>query len=245
MNGVSLGARFSLATNQLEYCGPQGASPLLYGAITRGEALEAAGRTLLQFEALGVYLEALAAKHHGDPLSEDVFEAYWIGNPLLDAFEERDFLPILEGLVRRGLPRRLADSLAARLPKGAIPHHVFHVCYVGVGNVTGHVATTLANMEACRTAWGRVISIEGSQLVLRKSSLVAKEGALDLGPEQEVTVKYDPLVLPDVRVGSEVALHWNWPALVLSSRQRASLERYTRASLAAASLALPPALLHP
>jgi hypothetical protein len=239
MDGVQLGARFSIATNRLEYCGPTGADRTLYRAITEGEDLPAARRALAQFEALVPYLETIGRKHGRDPFDRTVVEAYWIGNELLDAFEPRDFAELLELLVRRGLPRRLATRLREHLPRRPIPHHMFHVGFVGVGNVTGHVPTTLANMESCRPAWGEVTGVEGSQLSLQVPPLVLEGGLLRVGPSQAVTVPYDPKVVPGAARGDWVALHWRTPALRLDADQLDRLRRYTDRALAAANEALP------
>lgn len=238
MQGVQLAARFSIATNRLRYCGPEDAEPALFRTIVGGEDLEPARHALLRFEALEPYLQAIAAKHGRDVLDHDVVEAYWIGNRLLDTFTREDFRGILDALVQRGLPPSMAGRLAAHLPDHPLPHHVFHVAYVGVGNVTGHVETTLPNMEACRPAWGRVNRVEGGSLQVEKPVLRLEGGRLGIGPAVEETVAYDPRFLPGVTVGDAVALHWSWPALVLEEGQVANLKEYTDRSLEAANAAM-------
>jgi hypothetical protein len=233
MDGIALGARFSIETNRLGFCGPAGMEPAMRAAILKGDGMPSVGRALLQFEALGPYLEAIAEKHGRSPLDHDVVEAYWIGNELLDAFERKDFISLLGALTGRGLPRRIADRLTQRLPEMPLPHHLFHVCFVGVGNVTGHVETVLPNMESCRPAWATVVSATDGVLTLRKPRLSQKDGYLSIGTDETVTVAYDPAFLPAVRQGSQVVLHWGWPAMELSSRQRINLERYSAESLAA------------
>lgn len=235
MDGIALGARFSLATNRLGYCGPDTAEPLLYGAITRGANLEAAGKALLRFEALAPYLEAIAAKHGRKPLDREVVEAYWIGNSLLDPFTREDFVGILESLVCRGLPRRMANRLADRLPSHPFPHHAFHVAYVGVGNVTGHVATTLANMEACRPALAEVEAVAGDVLVISKPSLREDGGRIEFGDRERTESRFDAQVLPGIRPGARVALHWGWPAMELSTEQAFALEHYSQRAWAMAN----------
>jgi len=238
MEGVQLAARFSIATNRLKYCGPADAEPALFRTIVEGKDLDASRKALLRFEALEPYLSAIAAKHGRDPMDHDVVEAYWIGNELLDDLTRDDFRSILDTLTRRGLPRTMADAFAAHLPERPWAHHMFHVSYVGVGNVTGHVKTTLPNMEACRPAWARVLRVSKGQLEVEKLPLAYDGGRLRLGAAVRETVTYDPRVLPRVRKGDHVALHWNWPAVVLTDGQLQNLKEYTERSLAAASDAL-------
>ena len=238
MQGVQLAARFSIATNRLKYCGPADAEPALFRTIVEGRDLEASRASLLRFEALEPYLTALAAKHGRDPLDHDVVEAYWIGNELLDDFTREDFRGILDTLARRGLPRSLAERFAAHLPQHPLPHHTFHVCFVGVGNVTGHVKTTLPNMEACRPAWAEVLRVAGGSLEVERPALTYARGRLGLGPPVRETLAYDPRMLPRVRKGDHVAVHWNWPAVVLADGQLANLKAYTDRSLEAANEAL-------
>ncbi|MGA8664303.1 MAG: DUF6390 family protein [Thermoplasmata archaeon] len=239
MNGVQLGARFSIATNRLQYCGPAEAAPLLYAAITSEEGHAEAARMLSGFEALMPYLEAIAAKHDRHPFDRDVVEAYWLGNPLLEAFERADFIRLLDALVLRGLPRSIARRLGEHLPEPPWPHHLFHVAFVGVGTVTGHVPTTLANMEACRPAWAEVVRVQGSTLQVRGPVLAVREERIGWGPDVDRDVAYDPQVIPEPRAGDPVALHWGWPALRLTAEQRVSLERYSRSALDQANEALP------
>ncbi len=239
MDGVQLAARFSIATNRLQYCGPADAEPLLYGAIVRGERLDEARRALARFEALMPYLEAIGKKHGRDPFDPEVVEAYWIGNELLDAFGREEFLAILEALIRRGLPRSVAHRLAEHLPDRPIPHHVFHVAFVGVGSVTGHVPTTLPNMESCRPSWGRVTRVEPDALGVEAAELAVVAGALRLGRPRALRLPHDPGVVPRVSVDDVVAAHWGCVALALDARQAAALDRYTERSLGAANEALP------
>lgn len=233
-DGVRLGARFSLATNRLNYCGPEGAERWLHRAIATGEGVAEARRALDGFEALVPYLDAIARKHGLDRFDRDVVEAYWIGNSLLDGFTREEFSRILADLVERGLPRSLANRLTAGLPARPIPHHVFHVAYVGVGNVTGHVATTVPNIEACRPGWASVVGVRGDRLTLDRSTVAVVDGHLGMGPSRASTLAFDPALLPGVGVGDTVAIHWEMPVLVLTPTQAENLRRYTLEGLAAA-----------
>ncbi len=240
MDGVELGARFSIATNRLAYCGPADATPLLYRTIVDGTDRAAAGAALLLFEALAPYLEAIGRYHGLDPLDRRVVEAYWIGNDLLDPMGRAEFRELLEALTRRGLPRSIARRLEAHLPDAPLFHHVFHAAFVGVGSVTGHVPTTLANLEACRPAWATVLpGGSAGHLRVARPRLGLAGDRLRMGPPVEEEVVHDDRVLPDAAPGRVVAIHWSWPALTLAPEQLAALEEYTRRSLDAANDALP------
>ncbi len=235
MEGVQLGARFSIATNRLRYCGPSDAEPALYRAIVEGRDLGAAEQALSRFEALYPYLEAIAARHGLRPFDRDVVEAYWIGNSLLDGFGREEFSAILQALVRRGLPPFVARELERALPAHPFPHHAFHVAFVGVGAVTGHVETTLPNLEACRPSWGTVVRTEGERLLLRVPPLELRGTALHLGTPEERTASFDPRMFPTLGVGDPVALHWGWAALRLDPSQAENLRAYTLRSFEAAN----------
>jgi hypothetical protein len=238
MDGIALCARFSIATNRLQYCGPADAAPDLYRAITTEEGHAEARVHLSQFEALMPYLEAIGQKHGLDPFDRRVVEAYWIGNSLLDDLGAEDFRALLDALVRRGLPRSFSRQLGEHLPPHPLFHHAFHVGFVGVGHVTGHVETTLANMEACRPAWGTVRERGPSTLTVERSSWAVQEGRLVAGLPRSVEVSFDPLVVPDAHIGTTVVLHWGWPALVLTASQRSALEEYSQRSMESANQAL-------
>ena len=239
MDGAALGARFSIATNRLQYCGPADAEPALYEAIVREARLEEARAKLRGFEALMPYLELLARHHALDPFDERVVEAYWLGNELLDGFTASEFADLFDGFVRRGMPRSIAERLREHLPQGALPHHAFHVSYVGVGTVTGHAETTLRNIERCRPSWGEVVARTETTLTIAKPTVRLEGERLHVGGREVVTMPYDARVVPGAVLGSTVAMHWDWPALVLTEAQARSLASATERSLTAANAAWP------
>ncbi|MGA7924312.1 MAG: DUF6390 family protein [Thermoplasmata archaeon] len=239
MDGVPLAARFSIATNRLRFCGPDEAEPFLYRAIVSDRGDPEARRALEAFEALMPYLRAIGHKHGLDPFDRRVVEAYWIGNELLDDFGPEDFRALLEDLHHRGLPRSFVGHLTEHLTIHPLPHHMFHVAFVGVGAVTGHVATTLANVEACRPAWATVLGRDPNTLSIRRPNLRIRAGRLTWGGETEAKVRYDSRALPTVKEGSSVVVHWGWPALVLTSEQEGCLRTYTQRSLDEANRVLP------
>jgi len=238
MNGIQLGARFSLATNRLRYCGPADAEGHFLRAITEGTDFEATANALSQFEALSPYLRAIAAKHGRTPFDFDVVEAYWIGNNLLDSFTREDFHAILAELGKHGLPRSIVAVLSSRLPDHPFPHHAFHVMFVGVGAVTGRVETTLDNMEKCRPGWGRVDHLDDGRIVVNRSPLCLEHGRLRLGEPERCAQLLDRRLLPRVEPGDWVASHWGLPVAILTEAQRDCLAAFTARSIDAANGAL-------
>ena len=235
MDGLALCARFSIATNRLAYCGPADAEPSLYDAILTGRGTPRAREALSRFEALMPYLEAIGAANGRDPFDAEVVAAYWIGNELLDQVDRAGMLRLLEALSRRGLPSALSRRLADHLPERSVPHHVFHVGYVGVGAVTGHVPTTVANIESCRPALAQVVRVEGGRLTVAGPVARVEDGRLGLRGREERTLSWDPKALPDLSIDDRVAVHWSWPALRLTPEQARSLETWTARSLEAAN----------
>jgi hypothetical protein len=235
MSGIPLCARFSLPTNRLGFCGTPEAGQWLHHAIAEGKDTERAGRALRTFEALYPYLEAIGAAVGLDPFDARVVEAYWIGNDLLDRNWRESFHGLFERLTSRGLPRSVAANLLENLPADAIPHHTFHVLFVGVGAVTGHVPTTLPNMERCRVSWGTVREVQGEALLLEGPALEWDGRAFRLGPPRSLSVAHAPDLLRDVVRGEVVASHWEHAVDRLSAGRLAVLERYTHRSLDAAN----------
>jgi hypothetical protein len=242
--GVRLCARFSLATSALSYCGPRGADELLRRAAARSEGLDEAGAALMRFEALAPYLGALARKWNMRPLDYPVVEAYWVGNALLDGFGPDDFREVLAELARRGLPARFAHALEARLPQDPLPHHAFHVMFVGVGRVTGKVATTLRHMDACRPSWGTVLRREHGRALVLRQPLAMRGSRLALGAPRREYIEFEPWQRREVRPGATVALHWGRAAVRLGREERAHLELATLRSIEAANEAAEGGALH-
>ena len=237
-DGARLCARFSLPTNEMGYCGPDYAVSLLKKAIAEATGLPETREALARFEALMPYLRGIGRARGLDPFDYRVVEAYWIGNSLLDGFPRAEFLRILDELTRHGLPKPVAARLGERLPEDAIPHHAFHVAFVGVGQVTGRVPTTLANIDLCRPSWGEIVGLERGTATATRPRLEVDGDALRWGEPERLIFGADPQRLPALRVGDPVAFHWSVPALVLAADQRRRLEAYTVRSFEAARDAL-------
>jgi hypothetical protein len=231
MDGTSLAIRFSYMPNALRYCGPKEANKDFLSYFSSGNKKIAAAveADLKRFEGLYPYLSAIAAKANKRFTDYDVIEAYWLGNKILGKFGSKDMKAIINALVKRGLPAAIAKERIKHLPKGMFPHHNFNVCYIGVGQVTGAVKTTLENMNNCMINSGIVKEVKKNKLVVAKQLLEYDHGKLILGSSEKLsTVAYLPQMLPNVKVGDTVALHWNFAPAILAKRQAKNLGSYTK-----------------
>jgi len=227
MDGIEFAARFSYITNFLRFCGPEEASTQFLEYIKNKKNSEEIKESLKRFEGLYPYLSAIAEKHNKNFYDYDVVEAYWIGNKLLDSFEDDDLKIIIKKLMQRGLPKSIGTKLIKNLPSGFAPHHNFNVFYVGVGRTTGSVETTLQNMDNCRTSWGYVIEVQCNSLIVKTQSLKKIKNKFYLDEEQTKTAVYLKEMLPEIKNGDVVVLHWGFAPIILEEKQVENLKKYT------------------
>ncbi|RME53855.1 hypothetical protein D6783_00595 [Candidatus Woesearchaeota archaeon] len=238
MDGIELCIRFSLRPTSLRFCGPQRAQALFQRYLERKDNEDEVRAAFEQFEGLYPYLSAIAQKHGRDVLDYDVVEAYWLGNRLLEGFTRDEARGIIEGLMAkrsalRSLPRRIGEALIESLPEKVLPHHNFHVFYVGVGRTAGTVPLVMNSYDQCRISWGEVLEVRAEKELLRvrTTRLVEDGGKVVLGGRVEREVGYVPGLLGRVRRGDFVALHWGFAPVLLREEDVARIEKYTRYAL--------------
>jgi hydrogenase maturation factor len=232
MDGYELAGRFSYITNALKYCGPEGGHMHFHKYISEKhlESKDKIVEAIKKFEALYPYLTMIAEKTGKDFLDYDVVEAYWMGNELLEKFNGEDMKHLINSLVKRGLPEQMGNKLIEKMPLLAIPFHAFHVFYVGVGNVTGHVKTTVQNMDNCRISIGEINQIIDTHLIVSTDAIVESEGKISL-EETTKTIIYIPELLPDVKIGDIIAIHWGFACKKLDGREMENIKKYTKLSI--------------
>ncbi len=224
MNGVELCCKFSNITNRLNYCGPSHAHQCFARFMQSGEGEKEVRELLGKFEGLFPYLQFIAKKHDLEPFDYRVVEAYWLGNELLDVFTAEDFKAFLPELGKRGLPAKVVSQLRENVPAGAFPHHTFNVLFVGVGQITGSVPTTLENMQNCMASWGEVVAplkVKGPVLNVLNGRYVLSD------TEREVKFAVSP------KIGDKVAMHWGECVHILNPRQYENLQKYTEKVISA------------
>jgi len=236
MSGLKTAARYSLPSYSLGYCGPQDRkSRKALIDYTSGKAVsEKVVRAIFEkFEAAYKYYQLIAKKNSiSDPLDENVVKAFWVGNSLLDKVDEQDLKNlILTGFTQPGLlTKEVASQRADQIPKGAVPHHSFHVLILGA--VTGRIKLQGELFDLCRIGWGRVteLRMQNSELrILYKPLLVGTK--YELGKETEKTIEWNPKIVPGVKVGDWVSFHWAQACEVLSNEEAKKLAYYTKKTI--------------
>lgn len=227
MKGAELAVRFSYITNALDFCGPSEASKHFLRYIKEKNNEKNVVKSIKNFEGLYPYLSYIAEKTNKNFLDYDVVESYWIGNKLLGNFNDGDIKKIIGKLMQSGLPKSIGNKLIERLPHGFVPHHNFNVFYVGVGNITGAVETTLQNMDNCRIGWGKVMKILNNELTVSTQSLKKEKNKFVLSQDVK-TVVYLPEMLSNVKKDDFVAVHWGFAPLILEENQQKNLKHYTK-----------------
>lgn len=228
MDGTELCIRFSHITNQLRFCGPKEASEQFFNYLKNKDNRQQVESVLRKFEGLFPYLSAIAGKNNRNPFDHEVIEAYWIGNNLLDSFNDEDLKNIIKTLIQRGLPESIGENLIKNLPSSLIPHHNFNVFYVGTGNITNSVKPTLENMNNCMISWGKVTDINDNELTINSISIKKPKDKFFIEENQTKKVKYLKEMFPNIKKGDQVALHWNSAALILTDQQLNNLKKYTQ-----------------
>jgi hypothetical protein len=242
--GLLLFARYAYAPNRLGYCGP-GDHEALFGYLTENRVDEGLSRLAGQFEGAYPYLRLIAeANGLGDPFDRGVVEAYWVGNRMLERVGPA---PLFNSLRERFGPRmdaRAFSWMTAGLADGTRPHHNFHVfdVYRRAGLMRdSRAAVAVERMDACRVSWGRVLLVDGAEVVVQRPPLVLSGGKLALGAPVPVRAlrRIDGRgYLDEFRQGEAVSLHWNWVCDRLAPQALRELVRVTRRAIAHTNLTM-------
>ena len=231
--------RYAFMPNRLRFCGGDDHRTLFeYGAE---QVVDGGLEPLLRrFTGALPYLQLIArANAIADPFDDRVVEAYWLGNELLAGIEVRQLHDALNERFGNQLQGRTRDWVLAKAPAGARPHHNFHV--FDVHSRVGQLEHTLETMDQCRVSWGRVVRVDGPEMLVERAPLALVEGKLGLRPAriERVARQIEGRGFADAAApGDWVSLHWGWVCEVLSPRQQANLARATHHHLRLANQTL-------
>jgi Family of unknown function (DUF6390) len=228
LDGPQLFARYAFMPNRLTYCGGDDHGAL-FDYCVAGVTDGGLHSLLRKFTGAMPYLRLIAECNAiPDPFDERVVEAYWLGNELLQGVEAHALYDSLRARFGGQLRTRDLELVLGKAPAGAHPHHSFHVLEVCPRNGWPQA---LSFMDNCRISWGKVVALDGSTLVVEGIPLVIAGHQLVLGsPEHRaINREFDGKgFVSAARTGDWISIHWGWACQVLSLRQVANLERWTR-----------------
>jgi len=228
LDGPQLFARYAFMPNRLTYCGGDD-HRALFDYCVAGVTDPGLRGLLRKFTGAMPYLQLIAECNAIlDPFDAQVVEAYWLGNDLLQGVEARALVARCAPVISREMRARNLELVLGKAPAGAHPHHSFHVLEVcpRIG-----WPQALSFMDKCRISWGKVVSLDGSMLTVEGMQLVIAGHRLVLGPPERRAVNREidgNGFVGTARIGDWVSMHWGWACQVLSPRQVANLERWTR-----------------
>jgi hypothetical protein len=235
LDGLRLFARFGFMPNRLGYCGGDVNVELL-AYLKEDAADERLRRHLKTFAAAYPYLQLIAESNGiADPFDIRAVEAYWIGNELLEGVDWARYARHLDERFRRRVRSSTLELLVGKPRVGARAHHAFHVFDVSFRAGLPHGDAAL---DLCRIGWGTITDIDAGAFTVSYNPIVIREGRLamgDLQPARILRAIDDDKFLGDARVGDVLAFHWRWACVILTARQAALLEYYTRGMIALAN----------
>jgi len=240
MSGLKIAVLYGIYPHKLGFCGPreEAAKKILSDFLSGKKiALRKIKKILRDFKAAYSYYKLIASANGiRDPFSERVVKAYWIGNKLLEKVSLKALKEmVIKDFSKPGLlPKELAVKKAEGIPRGAKPHHSFHVLVIG--SVTGRVILNEKLKNLCRISWGKVIKIKESRIIIEYKPLIIKNKKLRLAKPIEREVVWDKNLIGNIKRGDWITVHWNQAIQALERKDISLLERYTRETINLLSL---------
>jgi hypothetical protein len=133
---------------------------------------------------------------------------------------------LLENFSHQGVPDWLIAEMRLKPPRTFIPTHLFQVLHVGVGRASGAVPFNLESVNNCMIRWGEVKQIHDNHAEVSLYSLEKTKSSYNVKPKQE-SVQFSPEIIPGLKIGDIVAVHWNLAIKILSSDEVARLSYWT------------------
>ncbi len=227
-DGIDLCGRFAYKVNELKLCGPDNDYQLFLKYHLDGSFKNELRTSFSRYQGLPAYLKIIGEKIGKDFLHPDVVRAYFIGNDYLLAFDKDDMIRVVDTLVSRGLPRSYGEHIKTIMPNGYVPHHNFHVLYVGPGQTSGNVETTHGNMDKCMISWGKVQEVLEDKLVVKRQHLALdKNKKIYLDKEVSETISYVPQFM-NPKKNDTVGIHWDVSTIVFTPQEAEQLKKYTK-----------------
>jgi len=240
LSGALRFGRYAFPPNQLGYCGPDD-NEALFGYVSEKRPDQGLVELERRFDGAFPYLCMIAhCNRIADPFDDRVVEAYWIGNRLLDGVDPKAMHESLRERFRSRMASADFRWLMSKLG-AARPHHNFHVfdIYVRTGLMRDERARiAIGAMDSCRISWGKVIGLEGAELVVERPELIYVDGRLKLSeprPARVARQRDGRGFIDDVQPGDVVSIHWSWACEKLLPGDQKRLTQATEQCLSLAN----------
>jgi hypothetical protein len=223
---LQLESRFSLPPNSLGYCGRKSAAFKFKTCIISGEC-DGVKEEVARFIVLYPYLQTLSKITRLPKFSKHLIEGYWIGNDILTKAKPKDYFLLLEYFKKQGVPDFFVEELKNKKPKVFIPNHLFQVLHVGVGRASGSVAFNIKTINNCMVRWGKVQSLSKTKATIELNSLKIKNKKSYMLTLIKEIVPFDLKIVPDLKIGDIVSVHWNMVIKILTGSEEKNLKHWT------------------
>lgn len=225
--GLRIISAFALPPNTLRYCGSTKAKSAMEECVLGGSCIEAAEQ-IKSFRTMWPYLQFIGEVLGRDPLEPIVAECYWLGNPKVFHFKPQDFQTLLGFFsLQKEIPNEYIEQLGQNPPKRVIPFHTFQVL-LSAKHGGGINEASLEGINDCMVSWGKIRSLEmeTSTAVVNLARLRLAQNGLYLDFET-TDVPFNPKVTPNLKLGTQVAVHWNLVVKTITQIQVNRLKKAT------------------
>ncbi|MFO0703206.1 MAG: DUF6390 family protein [Patescibacteria group bacterium] len=222
---LKLASLFAYSPNSRGYCGLDSANSEFQKCIKYGKC-EGVAKELKSFITLYPYLKTISKVRKLKFHDYKVVEAYWLGNELLKNFPISGYEILINEFIKQGVPKWLTDDLSRKVPKKFIPHHLFQVLHVGVGQASGSVPFNLNSINNCMIRIGEIESVSGNGLIMNienlnriKNGYVAKTKRVKMNTKSALFIK--------PHVNDYYCVHWGQIVKKLTSKEFTNLKHWT------------------
>lgn len=224
---LQLESRFSLPPNSLGYCGKETAAYKFKECIINGNC-KGVKEEVKNFIVLNPYLEFLSKITKKPKFSYEIIEGYWIGNNILKKAKSQDYNLLLKYFLKQGVPDFFVEELKDKQPKIFIPSHLFQVLHVGVGRASGAVPFNIDTINNCMIRWGKIKSFSQKNATIKLNSLSVKNKTSYKLALINKTVPFDLQIVPSLKIGDTVAVHWNMVIKKLTKEEEEKIKYWTK-----------------
>lgn len=222
---LKLASLFAYSPNSHGYCGLESASSAFSKCI-KSYQCDAVVKELKNFITLFPYLKTISKVRKLGLYDYKVIEAYWIGNELLKDFPADGYKILIEEFRKQGVPEWLTEKLKEKPPKKFIPHHLFQVLHVGVGQASGSVPFNIDSINDCMIRFGQIKNIQKELFIADLSHLQKNKGKYEI-KSKKVKIPTGNALFFKPKINTSICIHWGHVVKKLTLKEEKNLIFWT------------------